>query len=76
MKIRDTYKYKFKVGNLEVHYGIAYDLTKQEEEHRRSGRITLRNGKKYYWSEGHIVKIGNVTTREAAMKWERLNGKN
>lgn len=73
MAIRDTYKYKFKVGNLEVYCGITYDLTKQESEHQNSGKITLKNGKKHYWSKGHIVKVGNVTTRKAAMKWVKLN---
>ncbi len=75
MTNRDTYKYRFKVGNLEVHCGITYDLTRQEMEHQQSGKVTLKAGKKYYWLKGHIVKVGNVTTRKAALKWVRLNDK-
>ncbi len=75
-QIRDTYKYWFKVGNLRVHCGITNDLSRREREHQLSGKVTIRNGKKYYWQNGHIVKVGNVTTREAAMNWERVNNCN
>lgn len=72
-EIRDTYKYWFKVGNLKVHCGITDDLERREREHRNSGRYTTYLGRRYYWSEGHIVQEGNITTREAALAWERLN---
>ena len=70
---RDTYKYWFKVGHLKVHCGITYDLSRRELEHRNSGRYTIYNGQRYYWRDGHIVQEGNITTREAAMEWERQN---
>jgi len=74
--IRDTYKYWFKVGNIKVHCGITDDLARREREHQNSGKYTLYNGQRYYWSEGHIVQEGNITTREAALEWERINGCN
>ena len=73
---RSTYKYWFKVGNLRVHCGITNDLSRREREHQLSGEVTRHNGKKYYWKNGHIVKVGNMTTREAAMNWERVNNCN
>ena len=75
-EIRDTYKYWFKVGNLKVHCGITNDLARREGEHQRSGNYTKHNNKKYYWSNGHLAKEGNMTTRQAAMNWERANGCN
>ena len=73
---RDTYKYRFKVGNLIVHCGITYDLLRRQTEHRNSGRYRDYNGKRYYWKDGHIVQEGYVTTRSAALKWEKENGCN
>jgi len=73
---RDTYKYWFKIGNLKVHCGITNDLRRREIEHQNSRRYKDHNGKRYYWSDGHIVQEGNITTREAAMIWERQNGCN
>jgi hypothetical protein len=61
-KNRDTYKYKFKIGNKIVHGGITNDLNRREEEHKRK------------WPSGHIVKVGNVTTEEAGREWEKENG--
>lgn len=74
--IRDTYKYWFKIGNLRVHCGITNNLARREQEHRNSGKFTVHNGKRYYWSNGHIVQEGYKTTRAAAMTWERVNGCN
>ena len=62
-KPRDTTKYHFKVGNRVVHRGITNDLCRREREHQQN------------WANGHIEKIGNVTTREAALQWERDGGK-
>jgi len=56
---RDTYKYYFKVGNKIVRIGITNDLKRREGEHRRE------------WPNGHIVQVGNRTTKEAARQWER-----
>jgi len=72
-KVRDTYKYWFKVANLNVHCGITYNLERREQQHINSGRYTTHNGQRSYWKDGHIVQEGNITTREAAMIWERQN---
>lgn len=74
--MRDTFKYWFKIGNLKVHCGITDNLHRRENQHRNSSKYEVRNGKRYYWKDGHIVKEGNITTREAAMQWERANGCN
>lgn len=56
---RDTYKYHFKKGNKILHTGITNDLERREEEHKRK-----------FGADGHIKKVGNATTRDAALKWE------
>ena len=56
---RDTYKYHFKKGNKIVHTGITNDLERREQEHKQD-----------FGERGHIKKVGNVTTRDAALKWE------
>ena len=71
IQARDTYKYHFKVGQVIVHRGITNNLLVRESQHRNSGRYTFHNGQRQYWSNGHIVQIGNVTTRETAITWER-----
>jgi predicted GIY-YIG superfamily endonuclease len=73
---RDTYKYWFKVGNLQVHCGITNDLESRQIDHQNSGRYTTHNGIRHYWKNGHISQVGKITTREAAMEWERQNGCN
>jgi len=73
---RDTYKYIFKVGNLHVHCGITYDLNTRENQHKNSGRYSVYNDTRYYWSNGHIVQVGNRTTRTQAMAWEKENNCN
>ena len=35
MVVRNTYKYRFKVGGKVVHCGITSDLARREREHRR-----------------------------------------
>ena len=62
---RDTYKYHFKVGNEIVHRGITKDLDRREKEHQNK-----RGG-----GSGHIFKVGNTTTKGAALQWERNGGK-
>lgn len=74
--VKDTYKYYFKIGNLRVHCGITNNLSRRENEHRNSGRYTTYNGKRYYWTNGHILQVGYITTRQSAMIWERANGCN
>lgn len=74
-KERNTNKYHFKVGNKIVHGGITdRDIVERETELKNSGKVTTVNGKTYDWSNGHIVKVGNKTTREKALEWERKNG--
>ncbi len=75
-KPNDTYKYNFKVGNLIVHCGITNNLEVRENQHQNSGQYTTYNGERYYWKNGHIVQVGNKTTREAAMQWEKENNCN
>lgn len=60
---RDTYKYHVKVGKKIIHRGITNDLERRAVEHK-SRR-----------PDSHIVKIGNRTTREKALQWERRGGK-
>ena len=60
MSDRDTYKYNFKLVNKIVHTGITNDLDRREREHQR----------KSGWESGHITKVGNRTTPEAAKSWE------
>jgi len=59
---RNWYKYQFKVGNKIVHGGITQDLDRREGEHQQT------------WPNGHISKVGNRTTEEAARKWEKDKG--
>lgn len=74
-RIRDTYKYWFQVRNIRVHSGITSNLSKRESELKKSGNVSIHNEKKYYWSDGHLVKVGNVTTRRAALIWAAKNKK-
>lgn len=60
MDERDTYKYVFKDGNKILHRGVTNDLERREIEHQNS----IRRG-------GHILQVGNRTTRDAALEWER-----
>ena len=57
---RTTYKYHFKQGRKILHTGITDDLKRREREHRQT-----------YGEGGHIKKVGNATTRDAALKWEQ-----
>lgn len=72
--MNDTYRYHFKVGNVIVHGGITDDLIRRENEHQNSNKWSLFNGKRLFWSQGHIIQFGYITTREAALLWERENG--
>jgi len=59
---RNIYKYEFKVRQKIVHKGITEDLERREQEHQQE------------WPEGHIRKIGRITTEEAAREWEKKQG--
>ena len=59
MKKRDTYKYNFKVKNKIVHTGITNNIERREQEHQRN------------WTNGHISQVGNKTTHDAALDWEK-----
>ena len=61
---RDTYKYHFKKGNKIVHTGITSDLERRDQERKQP-----------FAASGHIKKVGNVTTRDAALKWESEQAK-
>jgi len=63
MAIRNTHKYDFKLGNKILHSGVTVDLDRRELEHQQR------------WPKGHIVQVGNKTTREAAEKWEESKQK-
>jgi len=63
MSKRNTYKYHMKIGSKIVHRGITNDLERREDEHNQK------------WSNAHIMKVGNKTSHEAALKWERDGGK-
>ncbi|MCY4260387.1 MAG: hypothetical protein OXC91_09010 [Rhodobacteraceae bacterium] len=56
---RNTYRYHFKKDRRIVHTGITNDLARREAEHQNA------------YGGGHIVKVGYMTTRDAALKWER-----
>ncbi len=62
---RTIYKYHFKKGNKIVHTGITNDIDRREAEHRSEPGQ----------SKGHIKQVGLRTTREAALEWEREQGK-
>lgn len=63
MAERDTYKYHLRYQGRVVHRGITNDLERRENEHQD----------KYPGST--IEQVGNRTTREAALEWEREGGK-
>ncbi len=59
MQKRDTFRYHLKVGRKVVHRGITYDLERREAEHQRE------------FPGGLIAQVGQKTTRESGLKWER-----
>lgn len=63
MAVRNTYKYDFKIGQKIVHSGVTKDLERREIEHQQK------------WPKGHIVQVGNRTTEEAAIEWEKTKHK-
>ncbi len=62
MTKRDTYKYQVRVGRKIVHGGITDDLERREQEHQEE------------WPGAKITQVGNLTTEEAARKWENVKG--
>ena len=63
MKSRNIYKYDFKISQKIVHSGITKDIERREVEHQQK------------WPKGHIVQVGNRTTKEAAEDWETTKHK-
>jgi hypothetical protein len=61
-KLRDTYKYRVKVGREVVDGGFTNDRERRESERRRQ------------YPGSHLVQVGRCTTREAAWDWEKQNG--
>jgi predicted GIY-YIG superfamily endonuclease len=56
---RDTYKYRQKIGNKTVGFGITKNLDRREQQHQgEDPRV-------------HCCKEGNMTTEEAARNWEK-----
>jgi hypothetical protein len=72
----DTYKYWFKVDHVKVHMGITNNLEEIELQHLHSGQCSIYEGRHYHWKNGRIVQVGEATTKEVAMHWERENGCN
>ena len=60
--MRDTYKYHLKNGQRIVHRGITNDLNRREQEHQVE------------YPGSKIKLVGRISTREAALKWERDGG--
>ena len=58
MKKRDYSKYELKKGNKVLYVGITKDPDRRHNEHRNDKRF------------GHMLVVGNKTTKEAAEKWE------
>ena len=63
MGAKDTFKYHLKNGRETVHRGITKDLARRETEHHRE------------FPGSKIRQVGRRTTREAALRWERMGGK-
>ena len=59
---RDTYKYLVKIGNRVVDGGITNDIDRRELERQRE------------YPGSHLFKVGNRTTKEAALEWEKEEG--
>lgn len=61
-KPRDTHKYRLWRGNKLVPkhpYGVTDDLNRRERELRQD------------FPGARIDKVGNITTRDGALRWER-----
>ncbi len=54
-----TYKYHFKVEGKIVRIGITGDLERRERQ------LQQHRG----WAKGHIVRVGKITSRDAAIAW-------
>lgn len=63
MSDRDTYKYHLLKDGKIVHRGITNDLDRRESEHQQEH------------PGSRIQQIGRITTRDAALEWEREGGR-
>lgn len=59
MSDRTTNKYELRRGNKVVYVGITTDMAQREQQHLASGKDFTS-----------MVKVGNITTPEAASRWE------
>ena len=59
MAKRDTFKYELKDNNRLVYAGITNDIERRAAEHQAEGMKFTS-----------VTKVGNITTREGASKWE------
>lgn len=62
-KKRDTYKYHVKIGRKIIYRGITKDLDRRGSEHKTR------------WPKSQIVQVGQKTTHEHALDWEKRGGK-
>lgn len=60
---RDHFKYHWKDGNKILESGITNDLERREQERQQEN------------PKGHITKVGNMTTKEGALEWEKSQPK-
>ena len=63
MSKRDHFKDHFKIGNKVLDSGITNDLERREEERQQEH------------PKGHITQVGNKTTKEGALNWEKSQPK-
>lgn len=59
MTLRTHSKYKLKNGAKACYYGIANNLKRRTNEHKKTKKFTS------------VVKVGKKCTKESAQKWER-----
>jgi predicted GIY-YIG superfamily endonuclease len=60
MAKRETHRYHLKRGHTIIRSGITNDLDRREKKHQQE-----------YGPDVHITKVGRVTTRNAALAWEK-----
>ena len=63
MGTRNHYKYHWKEGNKILESGITNNLERREQERQQEN------------PKGHIVQVGNMTTKEGALNWEEKQPK-
>ena len=59
MAVRNTYRYRLKVGDRVILHGFTTDLARRQKEHQ------LR------WPAARVEPIGEATSHREAWEWER-----